>query len=69
MENPGEKGPKLLDQVRGKMRLQHYSIYTERSYVDWTKRYIRFHQMQGREDLAEGQRAGKAKSGKQKAEN
>lgn len=32
--------PKLLDQVRGKIRLKHYSIRTEQAYVDWIKRYI-----------------------------
>lgn len=37
--------PKLLDQVRNVLRLHHYSIRTEHSYVDWIKRYIRFHQM------------------------
>ncbi len=31
IENPRGKGPKLLDQVRNKMRLHHYSIHTERS--------------------------------------
>lgn len=35
--------PKLLDQVREKIRLRHYSIRTEQSYLDWTKRYILFH--------------------------
>ena len=34
------------------MRLHHYSIHTERSYLDWIKRYVHFHQMQSREDLA-----------------
>src|SRR5258706_9438719 len=55
-EMGGEKGPKLLEQVRRKMRLHHYSIHTERSYSDWIKRYIRFHQMESREDLADGER-------------
>ncbi len=32
--------PKLLEQVRGKIRLKHYSIRTEQAYVDWIKRYI-----------------------------
>ncbi len=32
--------PKLLDLVRGKIRLKHYCIRTERAYVDWIKRYI-----------------------------
>src|ERR1041385_5588275 len=33
------------------MRLHHYSIHTERSYLDWIKRYIHFHHMRRREDL------------------
>ena len=36
------------------MRLHHYSIHTERSYTDWIKRYIHFHHMRNREDLANG---------------
>jgi integron integrase len=35
--------PKLLDQVRTKILLKHYSIRTERAYVDWIKRFILFH--------------------------
>ena len=35
-----EDSPKLLDIVRGKIRLKHYSIRTEQAYVDWIKRYI-----------------------------
>ncbi len=27
--------PKLLDEVRQVLRLQHDSIHTERSYLDW----------------------------------
>jgi hypothetical protein len=30
----------MLDQVRGKIRLKHYSIRTEQAYTDWFKRYI-----------------------------
>jgi len=36
--------PKLLDQVRGLLRVKHYSVRTERAYVFWIKRYIYFHQ-------------------------
>jgi integron integrase len=36
---------KLLDQVRAAIRLRHYSIRTERAYVYWVVRYIRFHGM------------------------
>ena len=35
--------PRLLDQVREKIRIRHYSIRTEQSYLDWIKRYILFH--------------------------
>jgi integron integrase len=34
---------KLLEQVRQKIRLKHYSIRTERSYVAWIRRFILFH--------------------------
>ena len=33
---------KLLDEVRKVLRLQHYSIHTERSYVEWIIRFVRF---------------------------
>ena len=48
--------PKLLDQVRNVLRLHHYSIHTERSYIDWIKRYVHFHQMHCRADLADGEK-------------
>lgn len=37
------KSPKLLDQVRDKLRVKHYSIRTEQTYIEWIKRYIFFH--------------------------
>jgi integron integrase len=43
--------PKLLDEVRQVLRLHHYSIHTERSYVEWIVRFVRFHRMRSREDL------------------
>ena len=42
---------KLLDQIREVMRLKHYSIRTERTYCDWVRRYVRFHQMKSREAM------------------
>jgi site-specific recombinase XerD len=33
----------LLDQLRERIRLRHYSIRTERAYVDWVRRFILFH--------------------------
>jgi len=35
--------PRLLDQVRDRLRLKHYSLRTEQAYVGWIKRYIIFH--------------------------
>ncbi|QID17663.1 integron integrase [Nitrogeniibacter mangrovi] len=35
--------PRLLDLVRERIRVKHYSIRTEQAYVDWIKRYIYFH--------------------------
>jgi integron integrase len=34
------QSPKLLDQVSAKMRVKHYSLRTEKTYIDWIKRYI-----------------------------
>lgn len=39
-ENLPRQEPKLLDQVRDKIRLKHYSIRTEQAYTDWIKRFI-----------------------------
>ena len=42
-----DKAPKkLLEQVRDRLRLKHYSIRTEKSYISWIKRYILFHNKQ-----------------------
>lgn len=46
MENlntPPASSPKLLDLVRGKIWVKHYSIRTETQYVNWIKRFILFH--------------------------
>jgi integron integrase len=33
----------FLEQVRGAIRVRHYSIRTEQSYIAWIVRFIRFH--------------------------
>lgn len=43
--------PKLLDQVRDRLRVKHYSIRTEQTYVHWIKRYIFFHGKRHPKDL------------------
>ena len=37
------EAPRLLHQVRDKIRLKHYSIRTEQAYTDWIRRFILFH--------------------------
>ena len=43
--------PKRLDDVRRVLRLHHYSMHTERAYVEWIVRFVRFHGMRSRQDL------------------
>ena len=44
MEDPATPPPRrLLDQVRDRIRVRHYSIRTEQVYLDWIRRFIRFH--------------------------
>lgn len=35
--------PRLLDQLRDRIRLKHYSMRTETCYVDWVRRFVLFH--------------------------
>lgn len=35
--------PRLLDQVRERLRVKHYSLRTEESYLQWIRRFILFH--------------------------
>ena len=32
--------PRLLDQVRQVIRVKHYSLRTQESYINWIKRFI-----------------------------
>lgn len=34
--------PRLLDQVRARIRVKHYSYRTEQQYVSWIRRFILF---------------------------
>jgi integron integrase len=43
--------PKLLDQVVSRLRVKHYSLRTEKSYVDWIKRFIWFHDKKHPKDM------------------
>ena len=47
-----EKPPrKLLDQVSDAIRVKHYSLRTEKTYVDWIRRYILFHKKRHPKDM------------------
>jgi integron integrase len=40
-----DRPPRILDQLRGQLRMRHRSLSTERSYVGWVKRFIFFHEV------------------------
>ena len=45
---------RLLDVVRDKIRVKHYSISTEKTYVHWIKCYILFHNKKHPIDMKKG---------------
>jgi integron integrase len=48
---PVPSAPKLLDQLRDRIRVKHYSIRTETQYVQWVRRFILFHGKRHPRDL------------------
>jgi integron integrase len=49
---PSRPPPRLLDQLRERIRYQHYSIRTEQAYVYWVDTFIRFHGMRHPAEMA-----------------
>ena len=47
------RAPRLFDRIRAELRLRHYSPATEKAYVAWTRRLVRFHRRHPRELGAE----------------
>jgi integron integrase len=45
--------PKLLDQVRHKIRRLNYSYSTEKAYLSWIKRFILFHEKRHPREMGE----------------
>lgn len=43
MQTHDSSGPRLLDQVRDRIRRKHYSIRTEQAYLHWVKAFVRYH--------------------------
>ncbi len=55
LQAPDPAAPRLLDQVRARIRVKHYSIRTEDQYVQWIKRYIYFHDKRHPHDMGAGE--------------
>jgi integron integrase len=43
--------PRLLDRLRDTLRLRHYALRTEESYVQWARRFILFHNKRHPKDM------------------
>ena len=51
MQTHDSSAPRLLDQVRDRIRRKHYSIRTEQAYLHWVRAFVRFHRMKHPADL------------------
>ena len=45
--------PRLLDRVREAIRVRHYSLRTEQTYIQWIRRYILFHHKRHPDEMGE----------------
>ncbi len=43
--------PRLLDRVRDAIRVRHYSLRTEQTYIQWIRRFILFHHKRHPDDM------------------
>ncbi|MDO9004059.1 MAG: integron integrase [Aquabacterium sp.] len=50
---PPATPPRLLDEVRDRIRSMHYSMRTEEAYLYWIKGFIRFHGLRHPRDMAQ----------------
>ncbi len=50
---PPKGGLRLLDQLREALRSRHYSPRTERTYLMWVRRFIRFHHLRHPAEMGE----------------
>ena len=51
MQTHDSSAPRLLDQVRDRIRRKHYSIRTEQAYLHWVKNFVRFHGVKHPKDM------------------
>ena len=49
----GGPGPRLLSQLRARLRTRRYSESTVRAYSAWVRRFVRFHRMRHPRELSE----------------
>jgi integron integrase len=54
MSSSSNRSP-LLDEVRSEIRVRHYSIRTEQTYVGWIVRFIRFHDCRHPKEMGEAE--------------
>lgn len=53
--SPDTPPRRLLDQVRDVLRVRHYSLRTEQTYVQWIRRFILFHGKRHPREMGEGE--------------
>ena len=58
---PPLQSPRIVDQLRERIRYLHYSLRTEEAYVYWVKGYIRFHQLRHPADMGKAKNKSKFK--------
>jgi integron integrase len=51
LKDVSQDSPKLLDRMRAEIRLRHYSIRTEETYLEWARRFILFHHKRHPKDM------------------
>ena len=52
---PATAKPRFLDEVRGRLRMEHYSRRTEEAYVGWIRRFILFNGKRHPSELGEAE--------------
>jgi len=52
---PALQSTKLLDQIRERVRVLHYSMRTEEAYVHWCKAFVRFHGLRHPKEMGQAE--------------
>ncbi|MDP6529122.1 MAG: integron integrase [Gemmatimonadota bacterium] len=51
----GDRPGKLMEQMRGAIRMKQYSPRTEKAYAQWVRRFVRFHGMRHPREMGAGE--------------